>query len=973
MKRGYSEILKTDMYRMHCPCGKEIEVSGTQAGCEVTCLCGKRLIVPTLRELKSNQEIKQATPVQHQPSDDEPSFHFQHYCGMVGQDGNVSELAMKHYVRLVHLEILAAIKSGTIPWFKDFIISVALAPGKLRRIELEVQPVDLASSEKELLCNRIGAIEPPLIHASPVAFGFFVTTQPGDKTQRSFEIFPSLTGSKNAEGIAGTLREAFGMRPVETTLGSEQPQTKRGSWWRRLIHGKRSTAPKEPSAREVFLLQEEWIKACEIMAAECSWIELKRALIDTPNESRYQVAYASKHAQQESWTLAAESFERLTSQFENMAPLFGRLAICQWNAGNSQAALVAYSKAIEKAPHEGSFRLYRSFIYQDLQACEQAERDLDEGVRLCPIDPEMFSYRALIRLQQNNTAGAMDDFQEAIRLDPNFGYAHFRLGWLYSCLEEDKVAAAIEHLTRAVDLNEQVEVRLYRSLAYLGQNKQALAMEDCECVLAIEPNNAFAHGVRGRILQSDGQYEEGIAACSRAIELGHEHPMVFLARAICYAATDQPTLAMSDCDVALALEPNNPWTIQFHGRLKLQSGDLDAAMEAFQRVLKLVPDWAEPREQISIVHRMKENPQASVDELTLLIERHPKQVSHYVHRAFAFTQLQEYQKAASDYDRAIELDPENDQLYFLRGNFRRDCQELELALADFERVMELQGDEDNARAHQASILMRLNRYQEAIDIFAKLIEKYPEHPYAYSGRAFASASLGNEDQAQEDAGRVMEMAPEMAGSVQRNTETANFFRLLRAQEYDAALEAAEKMMADYPDESIGYRLRARVHWDREEFVESVDDYTRALEIDGPTPECLSGRGQVQAELGEWELALEDLNQAVDLARQAGQTLVLAYALNGRSLAWAGMGRDTESERDFAESVSLCPTNPWVYYHRGIRMFQLDEPIDARVLLELALEFNNPPLSKRKQQRAKMALSKLASKQNIDPPGQQNSR
>ncbi len=875
---------------------------------------------------------------------------------------------MNHYVRLIHREVSEAIKSGRIPsTFRDLILSVALAPGNRKRLELEVQPVDLSASDKDLLYERMGSIPVPPVHKSPVAFGFLVTKQAQDNSQRSFSVFPSLIGSKSGGGIEGALREAFGMEPAATTQQSQQTEPKRASWWRRLIARKQDPAPKEPSPRERFLAQEEWIKACEMMGEESSWIELKRALIDAPNDLRYQVAYASKHAQQESWTLAAECYQRLTSQYEDMAPLFGRSAICQSNAGNFQAALIAYSKAIDKAPHEATFRLYRSFIYQDLKGWEQAEQDLDEAVRLSSIDPEMFSCRALVRLQRNNTAGAVDDFREAIRLDPNFGYAHFRLGWLYSCLEDDKATAAIEHLTRAVALEEKVDVRLYRSLAYLGQNKHALAMEDCEYVLSVEPKNGLAHGIRGRILQSDGQYEEGIEACSRAIELGHEHPMVFLARGICYAATDQSTLAMSDCDTALALEPNNPWIIQFHGRLKLQSGDLDAAMEAFQQAIKLVPDWSEPREQISIVHRMKENPQASVDELTLLIERHPKQASHYLQRAFAFTQLREFQKAACDYDRAIELEPENDQFYFLRGVFRRDCQELELALADFERVMELQGDEDNARAQQASILIRLNRYQEAIDIYAKLIEKYPEHPYAYSGRAFASASLGNEDQAQEDADRVTEMAPEMAGSVQRNTETASFFRLLRAQDYDAALETAEKMLADYPGESLGYRLRARAHWDREEFVEACDDYSQALEIDGPNPECLSGRGQLRAELGEWDLALEDLNQAVDMARQSGQTLVLAYALNGRSLAWAGMGRDSESERDFAESVSLCPTNPWVYYHRGIRMFQLDELTDARVLLELAMEFNNPPLSKRKLQRAKMALSKIASNENPEPP------
>ncbi len=243
-----------------------------------------------------------------------------------------------------------------------------------------------------------------------------------------------------------------------------------------------------------------------------------------------------------------------------------------------------------------------------------------------------------------------------------------------------------------------------------------------------------------------------------------------------------------------------------------------------------------------------------------------------------------------------------------------------------------------------------------------MIAKHPENPLAYSGRAFASAALGNTEQAQEDTYRAIEIAPEMAGGISRSTEAASFYRLMRAQDYDAALEAADNMVADYPEESLGYRLRAHVRWEREEYVESCEDYTRVMDMDGPTSDCLSSRGQVQAELGEWELALADLNQAVDMARKAGETIVLAYALNGRSLTLAGMGREQESERDFGESVSLCPTNPWVYYHRGIRMFQRKERKEARILLELALEFDHPPLSKRKKQRASMALSQLASEQ-----------
>ncbi|MCU0707007.1 MAG: tetratricopeptide repeat protein [Pirellula sp.] len=896
-------------------------------------------------------------------------FHFYHCFGRVGQDGSVSARAINHYVELVHMRLAEAVQSADFASFEDLILSVAIARGGQKRIEVEMHPMDATIEEKEHLLRQIESLEAPLIHASPLAFALHITTRSKRNSPPSISIFPRLRSSIESKGLENALLEAFDMPSEQTLIVSNDARSALASWWRRLLRliGLKqqphpNTDPPEPSARDLFTAQEHWIQSCEAMADECSWIDLKRGMVNAPDDYRYQIAFAAKHAQQEAWASAIECYEKLTHRFENLAPLIGRCAACQRNAGNSQAALIAYSKAIEMAPHEASYWWHRSLIYQELNAWEQAERDLDEAIRLFPIDPDLFLYRAQVRLQRHAPSGAIEDYREAVRLDPNFGYAHFRLGWLYSCQEENNGKAAIDHLTKAVALMNDMNVRLHRAMAYLTQNKYALAMEDCEYSLKHEPNNALAHGIRGRILQCEGQFDEAIVACSRAIDLGHESPAVFLSRAIAYAATDQPTLAISDCDAALALEPENAWAIQLHGRLRLQMGDLDSAMKAFEQARDLIPDWAEPREHLSLVHRMKENPQASVEELTSLIERQPKQASHYVHRAFAYTQLQEYQKAASDYDRAIELEPENEQLYYLRGTFRTNCQDFELALADFERFLAIHGGNDNVRAHQADLLMRLNRYQEALDIYAELIAKHPENPLAYSGRAFASAALGNTEQAQEDTYRAIEIAPEMAGGISRSTEAASFYRLMRAQDYDAALEAADNMVADYPEESLGYRLRAHVRWEREEYVESCEDYTRVMDMDGPTSDCLSSRGQVQAELGEWELALADLNQAVDMARKAGETIVLAYALNGRSLTLAGMGRDQESERDFGESVSLCPTNPWVYYHRGIRMFQRKERKEARILLELALEFDHPPLSKRKKQRASMALSQLASEQ-----------
>jgi tetratricopeptide (TPR) repeat protein len=926
--------------------------------------------------LKAHQKNNEATPMEapsesistdpvNTPSISQPDPQFYHCLGKVGGDGNVSSLAMNHFVDLVQLQARQWAKSLSDDSIERLAISVALAPSGKKRIEFDRYPQSITTDDLEHLHKQIDALKAPVIFVSPVAFAFYFSFRRFDEAKDELLIFPSLAPVIKTVGLEAAICEAFGMMPNDDQKTS-LPTTKT-KWWHNLLfwrHRKPGLTSSTPSERELFIAQEQWLQQCEWLAGQYSWIDLKRAILDAPNDLRNQVAFAAKHCQQQAWPQALEWYDGLIEKCGDLTPLLGRRGQLHRQLGNSEAALRDYSRAIEKAPHEAQFWLNRSYIYCDLQAWEQSIRDVDEAIRLTPIDPAIRFHRAQIRLQQNKTSEALDDFHEAIRLDPNFGKAHFHIGWLYSCLHADKGTEAIKHLSQAFSLTLDPNIRLHRGLTYLAQHKFALAMEDCETVLASDPNNALAHGIRGRVLQCEEQFEEAIVACTRAIELGYEHAMVYLARAISYAATDQPTLAALDCEAAIAIEPNNAWASQIQGRLQLQTGDLDAAVNAFHRALELAPDWDAPREQLSLLHRLKENPRASVDEQTLLIGRQPKKASHYVNRAFAYTQLQEYSLAADDYDQAIEIEPENDQLYFLRGVFRMNCQEIELALVDFERVLEITGGNDSARAHRASLLLRLKRYQEAIDDYALLIAKYPENPSAYSGRAFALAALGNSDLAEDDANRVIDMFPESADEIRLSTETANFYRLLQAEEYDSALDAANQLIASQPTQSRGYRLRAHARWEREEYVEAYDDYSRVIEIDGPTSDCLSSRGQVQAELGEWDKALADLDEAVELARKAGQTIVLAYALNGRSLTLAGLARDEESERDFEESVRLCPTNPWVYYHRGIRKFHLGELVDAKVLLELALEFKDPPLSKRKKQRARTVLDKLSSKSEL---------
>ncbi len=978
------------MFRVRCECGEVVAVPAVKAGTAIACQCGRQVAVPSLRVLRSCAARGEVAPcsvtTQVQPTQaiqpavaKLPATAIVHCCGSVSSSGNISPVAIQNYVGVLLQGIERFLAANRMAAGSELVISCALLPAALPWFDIEAFPSATDSTWlNELTEQLLQAPAPPAV-GQPVGFAIYRRLHNRPPLLSEFTPFRKLGGAIAAGELQAALLQAAGL-----SAAAKQHESKgrrgvprinaclamlklRWSHWKSRVMKKElpSTTPTELTPSEVFNRQEAWLSKVEALAEKNSFTEIMRAAAEEPDELHSHVAMAAKYVQGSHWELAIAAYDRAVQLDSSWPTIYDRRARVWQLSGNSQAALADLTRAIELAPFAPELRQRRAEIYTSLGAWDKAREDLDAAQLNAPHDPTICLFRGQLLMQLEQPEQALEQLERALALDPNSGRAHFLVGWHYEMGSTPDRRRSITHFTRAIELvPEDMASLVYRSLAYLAESKYALALDDCDRILQLDPSSSTALAIRGRILQLEGDYEGAIEACTAAIEAGIEQAMVYLARAISYAATEQSELARADCEMAIGLEPENALACHLHGQLLLNEGELEAAMEDFLRARELAPDWAEPREHLAYVHRMNEDPQAAVDEQSALIEQYPRQASHYVNRAFAYGQLAQYELAARDFDRAIELDRENDQIYYLRGCFRVERQDYDRALADFSHVLKLTGEHDAARLQRAGVYIYVKQYQTAIEDYAQLIAKHPDDPRAYSGRAYALRVLGENDAAEADVERLTELLPEEAERVSLQKLTAEVVRLRQATLYEEAQRIAEDVITLAPSEPIGFRMRAGLHWDLEEFVEAVDDYTRALELDAGHTEdvahgILSSRGQVQAEMGEWELALVDLERAVELSRKAGENVTLAFALNGRALAYAQLNRMLESDRDYEESVQLCPSNPWVYYHRGIQTYDRGEYFAAKVLLELALELSDPPLPLRKQQRARLALRKIS--------------
>lgn len=966
-------------FTLQCDCGHGFEIRPSSAGTMIQCpLCRQQLSVPSLSVLRTHAERGERTPCgrltetgapgnKHSgsgptgPTSDEiPKSIFAHYSGEVSSTGRASASAMENYSSLVVREVESLVKELDISNGFELLVSCALLPENRFVLQIDSKPAEAASEWESRLEERIGEITRPPIQEGPVAFMVYRRMNVRVGGSIGLTPFRRLKYQIGIRGVDAALMQAGGLEfdaPLET-------EAVKPSWWQRLFRRLKGTSSNQYeestlSPQQIYEETKAWIESAEGRFADIQTEQLRKLVHEQPSELANCVGLAAREAEEQNWKCAIENYSHAISLAADSATLYGRRAGMHLVSENHQAALADYNRAIELAPLESRFFYHRSQIFAGLEAWEQATSDLDAAIKLAPREPAFLIPRAQIWLQAGSHQQAIDDLSRLLSLDPNCGPAHAMLGWIYQQPEVQNLNRTVEHLSRAIEfIPDQSSMRIQRSLAYASQNKFEMALEDCQSVLHVDPESSAAHGLHGRILQMQGEFSEAVEACTRAIDLGLEAPLVFVTRGFAYAATDQQELAILDCDAALALDPDNALALQLRGSLSLQRGELDAAMDALTQARELAPEWSEPREQIALLHRMNENPQAAIDEQNELIEQQPSNPAHYVNRAFAYTQLGDYEKAEQDYGHALELDGENEQIHFLRGCFFMDRQEEEKALDDMNRVLELDGNFDDARLRRAGILLRLRRQDEALKDYEKLIAKYPDHPLAYTGRAWANQMKGDDKAAEADIDRLDEIAPEKAHETAIQSLHGKVVWLESQERYKEAIQVAEEIIVMAEDEPIGYRLRGWIRWYTEQHVEACEDYSRLLEMTPDEPDLLNSRGQILAEMGEWDSALDDLNSAVEMSRESGLNHVLAFALSGRAFTLAGLDRMDESTRDYEESVQLCPANSWVYYNRGIVMYQRGDQGQAKELLQTALEMNEPPLTKRKRERAEVALDRL---------------
>ena len=269
---------------------------------------------------------------------------------------------------------------------------------------------------------------------------------------------------------------------------------------------------------------------------------------------------------------------------------------------------------------------------------------------------------------------AINEYDEAIRLDPGDAFAFHNRGRSFSELE--KFQAAIQDYTKAIQL---------------------------------APNYREAFNDRGASFQKLGQTQRAIRDFDLAISLSPSHPDAYLNRGIAYAELGQHQQSLQDFGTAIRLEPGSALGYRNRGTSFLALGQFHQAVQNFDDAITL--DHLDPatHNNRGTAHLNLGLFQKAIQDFDEAIFLDAEHASAFNNRGIANNNLGNFLLALQDFGEAIRLDPLYSRAYNNRGTAYRGLGQFNRGILDFDEAIRLNPRYATAYANRALNLTHLNQ------------------------------------------------------------------------------------------------------------------------------------------------------------------------------------------------------------------------------------------------------------------------
>lgn len=337
-------------------------------------------------------------------------------------------------------------------------------------------------------------------------------------------------------------------------------------------------------------------------------------------------------------------------------------------------------------------------------------------------------------------AALFDKLHAEVRLRPESSVAWGRLGMAYEINDYQQAAVGVYQRAEAQDA-EAFNWPYFRALLLAKAGEVETALAALDTALGIDDGYAPAWLWRGSWLRDLGRFDDAIAAFERGRELGAE--------SIANAGIAQTYLRQSRAEEALALlaplaeRSQHPQIYRLLSRAHQALGNVEDARIAAARGRNAAPlEWRDPRHVEKwgflasyggrLVHAEQllksDQFQDAEDVLAPMLAVYPDDEAVLANLAMAVGRSGDMERAFALVERGQTLNPAYYRFNNVRASLHFQQGDYEEALHHLRKSVEIDPVQAWPYEQMASIMMRLERYDEALVAFDQALRYGAENP-----------------------------------------------------------------------------------------------------------------------------------------------------------------------------------------------------------------------------------------------------
>jgi tetratricopeptide (TPR) repeat protein len=291
------------------------------------------------------------------------------------------------------------------------------------------------------------------------------------------------------------------------------------------------------------------------------------------------------------------------------------------------------------------------------------------------------------------------------------------------------------------------------------------------------------------------------------------------------------------------------------------------------------------------------------------------EASIYSDRGVAKWRMNQTKEAIEDFNKSIQLSPENATVYNNRGNALMDLGHPEEAIKDFDRAVALSAGYGAAYNNRGNARVMLGQHDAAFHDFRKAVELMPQSAVPFNGRGMAHEQLKRHHAAIRDLTRAISINPKYVAAYRHRADAYFALGMYREAVADATQVLTLQPDVPLPDVLL---LRARANAGDKKFNTALDDLNKAIEAKPDLVDAYIERGIVFTQVRRLDDAIGDLNRAIELDPQNAKAYAMRATAKFQAAANAEdkLAANEDALNDVNEALKLAANDPLALRIRG---------------------------------------------------------